>query len=82
VRVDVTTAKIPVHSGMGGGAVPDAAIALNTILGRLFWNNGPLPIPGFYEQVRPTPPTRSARRFTKLPFDAEKMRQALGMCRR
>ena len=30
VQVDVHTAKIPVHSGMGGGGLPDAAIALMT----------------------------------------------------
>ena len=44
---------MPVHSGMAGGALPDAAIALNVILGRLYWDNGPLPIPGFYDKVRP-----------------------------
>jgi cysteinylglycine-S-conjugate dipeptidase len=77
VRVDVTTARIPVHSGMGGGAIPDAAIALNAILGRLYWDNGPLPVPGYYEQVRPlTDKERAA--FNKLPFDADKMRQMLG----
>src|SRR5581483_5419065 len=35
VQVEVTSARIPIHSGMGGGGVPDAAIALNHILGRL-----------------------------------------------
>jgi acetylornithine deacetylase/succinyl-diaminopimelate desuccinylase-like protein len=78
VRVDVTTAKIPVHSGMGGGGLPDAAIALNAILGRLYWDNGPLPIPGYYEQVRPlTDKERAA--FSRLPFDAEKMSQTIGL---
>src|SRR5206468_7075546 len=43
VQVDVQTADLPIHSGTGGGAIPDAAIALNVILSRLFWNNGPLP---------------------------------------
>ena len=61
---------MPVHSGMGGGALPDAAIALNAILGRLYWENGPLPIPGMYDQVRPlTDKERAA--FNKLPFDGE-----------
>ena len=27
--VEVTSAKMPVHSGMAGGALPDAALALN-----------------------------------------------------
>src|SRR5215207_3540288 len=78
VRVDVTTAKIPIHSGMGGGAIPDAAIALNAILGRLYWDNGPLPIPGFYDQVRPlTDKERAA--FNRLPFDSEKCGSSIGM---
>ncbi len=78
VKVDVTTARIPVHSGMGGGALPDAAIALNTILGRLYWDNGPLPIPGFYDQVRPLA-EKERIAFRKLPFDGEKLRHDIGM---
>lgn len=78
VKVDVTTAKIPVHSGMGGGGLPDAAIALNTILGRLYWDNGPLPIPGFYEQVRPLTEKEKAG-FNQLPFAADVFRNAIGM---
>ena len=78
VKVDVSTAKVPCHSGMGGGALPDAAIALNAILGRLYWDNGPLPIPGFYEQVRPLTPKETAQ-FNKLPFEGEKFRQMLGI---
>jgi acetylornithine deacetylase/succinyl-diaminopimelate desuccinylase-like protein len=78
VLVEVNTAKTPIHSGMGGGAMPDAAIALNTILGRLYWGNNPLPIPGMYDQVRPlTDKERAA--FNKLPFDGEKYRKELGM---
>src|SRR5262249_59541027 len=52
-KVEVRSAEIPVHSGTGGGALPDAAIVLNTILSRLYWDHGPLPIPGFYDKVRP-----------------------------
>ncbi len=77
VKVDVSTAKIPVHSGMGGGTLADAAIALNAILGRLYWDNGPLPIPGFYEQVRPLTDTERAG-FDKLPFDGDEFRRAIG----
>ena len=77
VKVDVSTAKIPVHSGMGGGTLADAAIALNAILGRLYWDNGPLPIPGFYEQVRPLTDAERAG-FDKLPFDGAEFRRAIG----
>jgi acetylornithine deacetylase/succinyl-diaminopimelate desuccinylase-like protein len=78
VTVEVTSAKIPVHSGTGGGGLPDAAIALNHILGRLYWGNKPLPIPGFYDAVRPlTDKERQA--FRKLPFDGEGFRREIGM---
>jgi acetylornithine deacetylase/succinyl-diaminopimelate desuccinylase-like protein len=72
-NIEVRSAEIPVHSGMGGGSLPDAAIALNAILGRLYWGNSPLPIPGFYNQVRQlTDKERAA--FRRLPGDNEKWR--------
>src|SRR5947209_14905720 len=37
--VEVTSANIPVHSGMAGGALPDAALALNKVLAKLYWGN-------------------------------------------
>src|SRR6516225_568435 len=52
VQVDVRSAASPVHSGMGGGYTADAAIALNVILSRLFWDHGRLPIPNYYKSVR------------------------------
>jgi acetylornithine deacetylase/succinyl-diaminopimelate desuccinylase-like protein len=76
--VEVQTATIPVHSGMAGGALPDAAIALNVILSRLFWENGPLPIPGYYDKVRKlTDKERQA--FRKLPCDEAKVRHDCGV---
>lgn len=78
VTVEVTSAKIPVHSGTGGGALPDSAIALNVLLSRLFADHAPLPIPGFYQQVR-TLTEKEKQAFRKLPFDAEKFRHEMGM---
>ncbi|MSR55521.1 MAG: dipeptidase [Gemmataceae bacterium] len=73
-NVEVRSAEVPVHSGMGGGSLPDAAIALNVILGRLFWDNGPLPIPGYYDTVRPlTEKERAA--FKRLPGDLDTWRK-------
>jgi acetylornithine deacetylase/succinyl-diaminopimelate desuccinylase-like protein len=78
VLVEVTSATIPVHSGTAGGALPDAAIALNTVLSRLYWGNGPQKIPGFYDRVRPlTEKERAA--FRKLPWDETKFRQDVGV---
>lgn len=76
--VEVQGAKIPVHSGMGGGSLADAAIALNVILARLFWDHGPLPIPGYYDRVRQlTEKERAAVR--KLPGDESKWRKDCGV---
>jgi acetylornithine deacetylase/succinyl-diaminopimelate desuccinylase-like protein len=73
-KVEVRSAEIPVHSGTGGGALPDAAIALNTILSRLYWDHGPLPVPGFYDKVRPlTDKERAA--FRRLPGDEAQWRK-------
>lgn len=78
VQVDVQSAELPIHSGMGGGAVPDAAVALNAILGRLYWNNGPLPIPGMYERVRRLT-EKEKQAFRDLPFNEAKFRKEIGV---
>jgi acetylornithine deacetylase/succinyl-diaminopimelate desuccinylase-like protein len=78
VLVEVESAKLPVHSGMAGGALADAALALNIILSRLYWGNGPLPIPHFYDKVRPLTP-RERQVMTALPGDEAKFREDLGI---
>ena len=76
--VTVRTADGPRHSGMTGGWMPDAAIALNVILARLHWANGKLPIPGIYDGV--TPMTALERRWLKsLPGDESAWRKQLGL---
>jgi acetylornithine deacetylase/succinyl-diaminopimelate desuccinylase-like protein len=78
VLVDVQSAKLPVHSGMAGGALADSALALNVILGRLYAKNGKLPIPHFYDSVRPM--TGKERRVLQaLPGDEPKFRRDLGI---
>src|SRR5262249_46485286 len=57
---------------------PDAALALNVILSRLHWGQGPLPIPHYYDKVRPL--TDAERRtFRSLPGDEAKWRQDMGL---
>jgi acetylornithine deacetylase/succinyl-diaminopimelate desuccinylase-like protein len=78
VLVEVTSAKIPVHSGMAGGALPDSALALNKVLAKLFWDDGPIPVPGFYDSVRVlTDKERAA--FRKLPWNESKVRDEIGV---
>src|SRR5712692_3150488 len=78
VLVEVQSAKMPVHSGTAGGALADAALALNVILARLYWDNGKIPIPHFYDQVRPLTP-KERRALRALPGDEEKWRRDFGI---
>jgi len=77
-RVDVESAKLPVHSGTAGGLLADAALALNVILSRLYWKHGKLPVPKFYEQVRTLTP-QERKIFKSLPGDEGTWRKELGV---
>jgi acetylornithine deacetylase/succinyl-diaminopimelate desuccinylase-like protein len=76
--VEVQSAKLPVHSGMAGGALADAALALDVILSRLYWNNGKLPVPGMYDRVRPLT-ERERQALATVPLNEAKMRADLGI---
>jgi cysteinylglycine-S-conjugate dipeptidase len=76
--VEVQSAKIPVHSGMAGGALADAALALDVILARLYSKNGKLPIPHFYDLVRPMTP-KERRAAKALPLDEDGWRRDFGI---
>ncbi len=76
--VEVQSAGLPVHSGMAGGALADAALALNVLLARLYWGNGLLPIPHFYDKVRPLT-SREREAMAALPCEESKFREDLGI---
>jgi acetylornithine deacetylase/succinyl-diaminopimelate desuccinylase-like protein len=76
--VEVQSATKPVHSGMAGGMLADAALALNVILSRLYWKNGKIPVPGLYDKVRKLTGTEK-RAFRRLPGHEEKMREDMGV---
>jgi acetylornithine deacetylase/succinyl-diaminopimelate desuccinylase-like protein len=78
VRVEVAGLELPVHSGMVGGAVPDAALGLNKILSRLCWDGGAIPIPGFYDRVRPLSDAEKAA-MAAMPLSADELRKFTGM---
>src|SRR5207245_4906780 len=77
-KVEVQSARLPVHSGMAGGALADAALALNVILARLYWDNRKLPITHFYDKVRPMT-SRERRALQALPGDEAKWRRDFGI---
>ncbi|MCE9596930.1 MAG: M20/M25/M40 family metallo-hydrolase [Spirochaetia bacterium] len=53
VDVELSALPAPVHSGFWGGVVPDPAIALAQVLGRLTDESGKILVPGILEDVRP-----------------------------
>ena len=76
--VEVKSALIPVHSGMAGGAFADSVLALTKVLSRLCWEDGPIPIQGFYDSVKPL--TDSERTVIEsLPVDSDALRKSLGV---
>jgi acetylornithine deacetylase/succinyl-diaminopimelate desuccinylase-like protein len=78
VLVEVESATKPVHSGAAGGQLADAALALNVILSRLYWKNGKLPIPGYYDKVRKLT-LKERNTIKKLPGDEATFRADLGV---
>jgi acetylornithine deacetylase/succinyl-diaminopimelate desuccinylase-like protein len=80
VNVDVHVRALdhPLHSGMWGGPVPDAASALAVLLGRLFDARGAVAVPGFDDDI---PALSDAQRaeLRALPFDPAAFRRDAGM---
>jgi cysteinylglycine-S-conjugate dipeptidase len=78
LKVEVRCATKPVHSGSAGGMLADAAIALNVLLSRLYWDHKKLPVPAIYDKVRKL--TSAERRaFKKIGGDELKWRNDNGV---
>ena len=80
VNVDVRVRALdhPLHSGMWGGPVPDAATALGVLLGRLVDARGRIAVPGIEEGAPALSPAERAA-LARLPFDADAFRREAGM---
>jgi acetylornithine deacetylase/succinyl-diaminopimelate desuccinylase-like protein len=80
VSVDVTVRALdhPVHSGMWGGAVPDAAAGLVRLLNRLMDERGAPAVPGLLDDV-PDGGLNDRGLLARLPFDEEKFRRDAGL---
>jgi acetylornithine deacetylase/succinyl-diaminopimelate desuccinylase-like protein len=78
VNVAVKAAQAPLHSGMWGGPVPDAAQALTHVLGRLILEDGSVNVPGLDALCPPTPSSEKER-LRKLPFREPAFRAQAGL---
>ena len=78
VDVEVRALKQSLHSGMWGGPVPDAEMALCRMLASLTLPDGRIAIPGIYEKVKPL--TDAERRsIASLPGDEPHFRKQAGL---
>ncbi len=77
LEVFVEGAASDLHSGVHGGAAPNAALAAARLAAALKTEEGWVRIPGFYDRVRPLEPAERAE-WQRLPFDEEAYRRMLG----
>jgi acetylornithine deacetylase/succinyl-diaminopimelate desuccinylase-like protein len=73
-ELEVRGAAHDLHSGLYGGAVPNAINTLCQIVARLKDEEGRIQVPGFYDDVRPVTP-EEREEWAGLPFDEEKFRE-------
>lgn len=78
VEIEVTSLRQPVHSGMWGGPLPDAGLALSKIIASLTDASGRITIPGIYDRVRPLSPLET-KSFAALPHDPARFREQCGL---
>lgn len=78
VQIDVRGAHSDLHSGIYGGAVPNAIHALTEILASLRDSDNTILVEGFYDDVRPlSKADRSA--IAEIPFDAQAYQERIGV---
>jgi len=80
VNLDVHVKALdhPLHSGIWGGPVRDAASALTLLLSRLFTPDGAVAIPGF-EEDQPMVSAETRAALKALPFDQKQFRRDAGL---
>lgn len=78
VELSVETAKVDVHSGLGGSIFPNAAWRLVWALSTLKDRDERVRIPGFYDPVKP-PSARDRQLMAALPEVAEEYRDRYGI---
>jgi acetylornithine deacetylase/succinyl-diaminopimelate desuccinylase-like protein len=74
-EIEAKGAKVDLHSGVYGGAAPNAIFGLVEVLAKLKDADGKVLIPGFYDAVQ-KPTEDELKAWTALPFDEEEYRKA------
>lgn len=77
-NVELQALKNNVHSGLWGGPVPDAAMALSKLLGQLVEDSGRIAIPHIYDDVVP-PSAQQKESIAQLPISKDDYRNQSGM---
>ena len=73
-EIEVRGARTDLHSGIYGGAAPNAFVALAQIIAGLKDGEGRILIPGIYDDVE-APSVEELRTWKALPFDEEHYRE-------
>lgn len=76
VDIEVSSLAQAVHSGMWGGPLPDAGMALCKILGSLVDDTGRIAIPGIYDRVRGLSPLEAESFGSLMPEDGHFRKQS------
>ncbi len=74
-ELEVQGPKTDLHSGVYGGAAPNAIFALVEMISKLKDEHGKVLIPGFYDDVQ-KPTDDELKAWESLPFDEEEYRKA------
>jgi acetylornithine deacetylase/succinyl-diaminopimelate desuccinylase-like protein len=61
IEVECRAIEAPVHAGLWGGAIPDVAMTLCSLLGRLVDDRGRIAVPGLYDRVAERSPEERER---------------------
>jgi acetylornithine deacetylase/succinyl-diaminopimelate desuccinylase-like protein len=76
-QVEITGAIQDLHSGVFGGAVPNALQVLAEVFARLHDKNGRVAVPGFYRDVAKLS-VRERRQMAAVPWDEKQFRRFIG----
>ena len=76
--VEVSVLKNSLHSGMWGGPIPDATMALVKMLATLVDEKGKIALPEIWQDVLPLSDSEK-KQYNNLPFTVEEFRQQTGV---